>query len=418
MALTVGEYLYKRLLPDAKGVHMDVTNMNVQHAQIVQEDMSKSQLLQIEAQIDLDTQATNIQWYNLSKDGVRSQECFASTTVLYEDPAAWQTEWRRATHLLNDRMEALSEMAAHGTANKLSRDMTYTLFNNVVDYNERYRGMQTVVLNKYEAFAEISLNPDRHGTWHTPPHWIDSIFQLAGFIMNGSDACNTKDFFYVTPGWSNLRWVRPFESGVQYRSYVRMFPAEDEPNTFEGDIYVIQAGMVVGMLGQIKFKRVPRALMDRLFVPADAMHDPSTRPPPPTTGPVSRKTSASKPATTGAQKPHKDAATAPASLPGVKPAKQPLEPTKTPATSGTSTPTEASSHPLITDCLRLIARETGLDVAALTDEASFTELGIDSLMSLVVSEKFRSELGIEVKSSVFLECPCVGELKEWLEGYC
>lgn len=170
MALTLGEYLYKRLVPDAKEVHMNVTNMGAVHAQIVQKDKSKAQLLQMEAEIDLAVQATTIHWYNLSEDGLRSEECFASATVLYEDPAAWQTEWRRVTHLLNDRIEALSRMAADGTANKLSKGMAYTLFGNIVEYKEIYRGMQSVVLNQYEAFADITLNPDRHGTWHTPPH--------------------------------------------------------------------------------------------------------------------------------------------------------------------------------------------------------------------------------------------------------
>lgn len=44
-------------------------------------------------------------------------------------------------------------------------------------------------------------------------------------------------------------------------------------------------------------------------------------------------------------------------------------------------------------------------------------MGIDSLMSLVLSEKFKTELQLEVKSSLFLECPNIGALKEWLNEY-
>lgn len=416
MTLTIGEFLYKRLLPDTKEVHMNVTNMKVVHAQIAQKDVSRAQLLQIEAEIDLAMRTTNIHWYNLSEDGFRSEESFASATVLYEEPTAWHAEWRRATHLLNDRIEVLSRMAADGTADKLSKRMTYTLFKNVVDYTDRYRGMQSVVLNGYEAFADIILNPDRHGTWHTPPHWIDSVFQLAGFVMNGSDASNTKDFFYVTPGWSDFRVIKPLQSGVRYRSYVRMFPAEDEPNTFAGDIYAIQGGMVVGMLGQIKFRRLPRLFMDRLFVPPDAPRcstderrtlQPVASTCPPTV-PVSKKTLASK-VVTVSQKPDKETTATSVLSPDEK---------ATIVVSINPAPALNEENQVIADCLRLIARETGLDVVELTDEASFIELGIDSLMSLVLSEKFRSELGLEVKSSIFLECPRVMELKEWLEQYC
>ncbi len=69
-------------------------------------------------------------------------------------------------------------------------------------------------------------------------------------------------------------------------------------------------------------------------------------------------------------------------------------------------------------CLRLIARETGLDVEAFSDNATFVELGVDSLMALVLSEKFRNELGLEIKSSLFLECVTVGDMKAWLEQNC
>ena len=71
-----------------------------------------------------------------------------------------------------------------------------------------------------------------------------------------------------------------------------------------------------------------------------------------------------------------------------------------------------------TQCLQLISRESGLDMESLHDEATFVELGIDSLMSLVLSEKYKSELQIDVKSSLFLECPNIGALKEWLNEYC
>jgi asperthecin polyketide synthase len=73
---------------------------------------------------------------------------------------------------------------------------------------------------------------------------------------------------------------------------------------------------------------------------------------------------------------------------------------------------------VIDDCLKLIAREAGLEPDQLTDDASFVELGVDSLMSLVLSEKFRTELQLEVKSSLFLEYTRIGELRGWLEQYC
>ena len=416
MALTVAEYLYKRMVPKTKEVHMNVTNMEVLHAQIAQTDTSSSQLLQLEASIDLLARDTTIYWYNVAADGSRSAESFASATVRFEEPAAWQTEWGRVAHLVNGRIEALSVMAADGTANKLSKNMTYNLFKNVVDYADKYRGMQSVVLNEYEAYADVTLVPERHGTWHTPPHWIDSIFHLAGLIMNGSDASNTKDFFYVTPGWDSCRWATPLKPGANYRSYVRMFPI-DEPNMYAGDVYVLQDDIIVGMMGNMKFRKVPRLLMDKFFSPADSKKSSTVasapkRVAPASTTPAPKETSAPESAAV-AQKPKTEAPAEPAKTPA--PAPEAPKPAAKEASPRAATTEECS---LITDCMQLIARETGLDVEELTDEASFIELGVDSLMSLVLSEKFRKELSLEVKSSLFIECPNIGELKGWMEQYC
>jgi len=67
--------------------------------------------------------------------------------------------------------------------------------------------------------------------------------------------------------------------------------------------------------------------------------------------------------------------------------------------------------------LALIANETALELADLQDEASFASLGVDSLMSLVIAEKFREELGVTVGGSLFLEYPTIGDLRGWLEEY-
>jgi iterative type I PKS product template protein len=419
MALTVGEHMYKSLLPKSKEVHMNVTDMEVLHAQVAQRDKNSAQLLMLEADIDLTVCAVQIKWYNVSADGSRSENAFASSTVRFEEPAVWLSEWERVEHLIKGRIDTLTQMAAEGTANRLSKNMTYNLFENVVNYTDKYRGMTSVVLHEHEAFADVSLVPERHGTWHTPPHWIDSVFHLAGFIMNGSDASNTKDFFYVTPGWASSRMIKPLEADAPYRSYVRMFPTK-EANMYAGDVYVLQHETIVGMMGQIKFRRIPRLLMNQFFSPPDSKK------------PVAGVNGNSK-----LRAPPHDASTFnpnAAAQASIASTKQPIDivPTashfsqelKSQISAETKAPTatvgqeDSSSTSVIDDCLRLIAREAGLEPDQLTDDASFVELGVDSLMSLVLSEKFRTELQLEVKSSLFLEYTRIGELRGWLEQYC
>ncbi|CAG7947122.1 unnamed protein product [Penicillium nalgiovense] len=389
MALTLGSYLYKLIAASDEQPSMNLTNMLVQSAQKLDQSGSGSQMLQIEATLDQATSTANITWYTQSVSGQRSKDSFATATVTYENPTAWTREWERQSHLLKSRIDTLMAMASTGGASRLSRSMVYELFRNIVDYSPLYQGMQSVVLNQFEACAEICLPVDRHGKWHTPPHWTDSLFQLAGFVMNGSDVTNTKQFAYITPGWKDLRCIESFEPGVKYTSYVHMIPEKGDPNTFLGDLYVLRGNEIVGLLREIKFRRIPRALLGAMFAtPAAAVE----------------KTSATQPTQALLPKPL---------VPG-----ETTLPSRPPVVE-TSSPTVVVNEPaVITDCLRLIGHETGYPPSDLSDEATFPELGVDSLMSLVLAEKFRNELRLEVRSSLFLECPTVKEFKDWIKQYC
>ncbi|KAG2001528.1 hypothetical protein GB937_010070 [Aspergillus fischeri] len=429
MAFTVGEYLYRRLVPQVKDVHMNLSDFEVLHAQVALEKKGSVQPLVLKAHLDLSTSSMSLTWFNASAEtGECAAESFATGVVRFEDPAAWTREWDRLSHLVLGRIEALEQRAAEGKASKLSKPLAYALFKNVVDYADRYRGMDQVVLHEHEAVAEVTLVAERHGTWHTPPHWIDSVSHLAGLVMNGSDASNTRDYFYVTPGCSSFRLLNPLKAGGKYRSYVRMFPLLEEANMYAGDVYILQGEQIVGMVGQIRFRRVPRLLMDRFFSPAAASH-------------AEKQLQETAPSATSVKKSTPPAAEAPASVPALlsnpvaipfpaasksEVSTPPLTPPSqqespgesaviTPATSDRGDPVDAG---VVGQCLQVMARETGLEVDALTPDASFVQLGIDSLMSLVLSEKFRAELGIEIKSSLFLECPTIGEMTAWLEEYC
>lgn len=417
MALTVGEYLYKRMVPAAKTVSMNVSDMLVEHAQVVMSNREGAQLLQVEAEMELEDLTTAVRWYNLDDIGNRSEEPYATATVRYEDPDDWVAEFNRMSWLVDSRVEALTAMVPGGSASRLSRGLTYTLFENVVDYSEKYRGMHSVVIHELEAYADVILEPERHGTWHTPPHWIDSLFHVGGFVMNGSEASNTKDFFYVTNGWSSCRMAKPAVAGGSYRSYVRMSPAS-EANMFSGDVYVMQDGTVVGMMGGMRFRRVNRILMDRFFSPPDATAGAKATPAKPKATP--------KPKPVASQSaPSKVKSIVQAPKPAVEKVVEDEEKieaapagdvdSKGAATNASTAPVGEMPGGIVGDALKLIAKETGLDLSDLTDEATFVELGVDSLTSLVLAETFKKQLSLEVKSSLFIECLNIGDLKVWLE---
>ncbi|KAK7754177.1 Type I Iterative PKS [Diatrype stigma] len=424
MAFTVGKYLRDQVGPKSPNSIMSVNDLVIAEGQVAKsrDGNGGTQLLQLEATLDRGTGSMAVQLYNASDDGgTRASEPYGTCWVSFAEDsgAAWLWEWGRVAHLVAGRIGALERLAAEGRASRLSRNMAYTLFKNVVDYADRYRGMQSVILHGYEACAQVTLSGGggeggKDGVWHTPPHWIDSVAHLAGLVVNGSDASNTADYFYVTPGWESMRFARPLEAGASYTNYVKMLPT-DESGVWAGDVYILQGEAIVGMVGQIKFRQFPRLLMDRFFSPkkgdghevktVSAAVDPPAKPAQPTEIPN------------------------PAAIPGVVSAPQipsvdpqpstPQLPPQTEARVETKTTTAATSakeeNSTIAALIDLIAAETGLEKSELGDDILFTSIGVDSLMSLVLAEKCKSQLKLDIKSSLFLECPTIGEFKEWVE---
>ncbi|KAK8867287.1 type I iterative polyketide synthase [Apiospora arundinis] len=401
MAFTVGRYLHRQLKSMPKDLEMNIRDVVILEGQVADRKRER-QIIQLEAVLDATTRTMPIQLYNVSDDGVRAAEAFGSLAVAFEDPEAWRREWARLEHLVAGQIESLEARAAAGRANRLTKGMAYTLFKNVVDYAERYRGMDTVVVDGYEACADVTLAAEAGGVWHTPPHWIDSVAHLAGFVMNGSDASDTAGSFFVTPGWESMRFLRPLAAGARYRSYVKMLPTADK-GTRAGDVYILQDGAIVGMVGQIKFRQFPRLLMSRFFSPDKGGHVPAPSQPEvvPAPAPAAQVPAAPAPAAV------------PVSIPAPAPAPGPPATAHVPMPQAASTSEDDSG--LRGKIFAMIAAETGLDRSDLHPNTQFANVGVDSLMSLVLAEKFKANLGIDIKSSLFLECPSIDEFCGWLE---
>lgn len=323
--------------------------------------------------------------------------------MLYGSADSWLSSWVPTTHLILSRMEQLEHLAATGVANRFNNNMAYLLFaNNLVDYAPKYRGMQSVVLHGLEAFADVTLSTEKSGTWTIPPYFIDSVAHLAGFVMNVSDAIDTKANYCVTPGWASMRFAKPLVAGAKYRSYVKMIPTAEDPTVYLGDVYVLQGDVIIGMVGAIEFRRYPRILLNRFFSAPD---DPKVVTAAPASAPavVTQKQVEATPKPTHVSTPE----------PAAVHAKAPPAPAPQPKAAAPSEAAETTSAKAI----QLIADEAALDLADLSDEADFASLGIDSLMSLVIAEKFREQLGVVVSGSLFLEYPTIGDLRNWLEEY-
>lgn len=63
---------------------------------------------------------------------------------------------------------------------------------------------------------------------------------------------------------------------------------------------------------------------------------------------------------------------------------------------------------------KILASEVGLSEAELSDDLVFADYGLDSLLSLTITGKFREDLNIDLESTVFMDCPTVKDFKQML----
>ncbi|KAJ5297817.1 hypothetical protein N7508_008066 [Penicillium antarcticum] len=421
---TLGKHLLEYLDPTAgKSVcDMEISNLVVREGLIAQTKTDTPQLIQISISTpDIRSRTAFIEMHNASDDGLSllDNDPIVTAQIVYGNAKAWLTSWVPFNHFIQGRIETLLQLADKCVASRLSHNMVYALFaDKLVDYADKYRGMRSVVLHGLEAFADVTIKATgTSGTWTVPPFFLDSVCHLAGFVMNVSDAMDTKNNFSVTPGWGSLRMARPLVAGAIYRSYVKMIPTAEDSSTYLGDVYVLQSDEIVGVMQAMKFRRYPRVLLNRFFSSPDTKSSSVSGADAPGTGKLAQlgRVPSSAPSTEKFN-----------SNGGLQsPAEPPMKDTSMHAPAKclslqqniVDTTKRCSESSIVNKAMALVAHEAAMEPSDLSDGATFASLGVDSLMSLVIAERLREELGVSVSGSLFLEYPTVKDFRTWLAEY-
>lgn len=239
----------------------------------------------------------------------------------------------------------------------------------------------------FEATSRVNFQTDeKDGTFLCNPYWIDSLAHLSGSVLNGNDAVDSREVCYISHGWKSMRIARSVLRTTKYRSYVKMQPASN--TVMSGDVYILEGNAVIGVVGGLKFQYVPRAMLNTFLPP----EEPGSSEP---TNSRQQCTSSHTSATSTSRR-----LNALRSLPSKLPLKR--------------------THPrrdFVASVVDIIAQETGLALSELQDDRVFADLGVDSLLALHISGKFREMLDIDVPNSVFVDNETIGSLKVFLNGY-
>lgn len=375
MALTVSDYLYKVLRPESE-VSMNVCNMEVFKPFIADTSGETSQLLRLTTKLDLTIGRAELLYTSgTGKAEIEHAKCH----VTFGSASAWLSEWQRSSYLINGRIDSLRKSASAGDAHTILRRMAYKLFSALVEYDDKYRGMKEVILDspQLEATSQVVFQTkESDGTFFCSPYWIDSVAHLAGFVVNANDELDSGKQVYISHGWESMRFAEPLSAIKTYRSYVKMQAAEG--SVMLGDVYVFDQDRIIGVVGGLKFQCIPRTLLNTFLPPKGAAA-------------VSKPAFASKKPTPKVSKAKKVS---------VKISSQsPLKPSIT------------------SRAFAIIATEIGIEVNELSDNTEFAGMGVDSLLSLAITGRFREELEIEVQSSLFIDYPTVSVMKQFLSRF-
>jgi noranthrone synthase len=108
----------------------------------------------------------------------------------------------------------------------------------------------------------------------------------------------------------------------------------------------------------------------------------------------------------------------------IAPVPTPPAPTPTPAPAAAevkpaiAAPKTKLNNPKVVAALQIVSEESGIAFEDLTDDCNFADIGVDSLLSMVIGSRFREELNIDLETdfSIFVDLPTVKHLKEFFGG--
>jgi iterative type I PKS product template protein len=266
MALTIGEYVTrdKRFSVPSSGIN--VTDMEIVKGLIVPAlRPNQPKLVRLEATTDFEKGTVHVMISEVSSDK-KSAHYNVKCIVRYSENRAWLKEWARTAYLISERIEHLEQDVKEGTTARIPRSLVYKLFSTVVNYSQGYQGIWEALINaeELEAAAMIRFQQDQHsGEFSNSPIWIDNLAQLSGFLMNAIGIANSLKDVFIAQGWESFQIAQEIDPKKEYRVHLKM--RDMTKGVYVGDTSILQDGIMIGLIGGIKFQKLSRKTMDAVL---------------------------------------------------------------------------------------------------------------------------------------------------------
>jgi iterative type I PKS product template protein len=378
MALNLGTYLLARYLPNGSKKLVDVSDMTISKALILN-DQGHKQLIQVHAEADWPLQTVAMKFMSFSPRGMLQEH--SRCVVRYQDGSLQQDLQSQASKI-KQKIQELRDGVVAGETARYNRAMVYRAIRPLARFHNDYRAIDEIVLNSntLEASSTLSFGTvKRDGVYHTHPAIIDSLTQACGFTMNCNDNTDLDVEVFMNHGWGSLQLFEPMDFEKVYTTYTRMLEGPDK--LWRGDATIFDGDKVVAHFGQIAIQGVPRRVLKVIL-----------------------SLESGKKAAPAAQR------SAPAKKGNA------LQAPPTPPEEELQSLSIPSGSSPIAVAMEIISDESGVSVADLTDDTNFADVGVDSLLGLTISARFREQLDIDLDfNGLFFEYPTVRDLKDFLK---
>lgn len=379
MALSLGKYLVGKYQPQLSDDQLvvGVNDMNISKALIAKGQ--GPQPLQAHAEVDWTSKAATCKFVSFDSKGQLQEH--ARCVIRFQD-RAHQRKLQGEAAAIKQKMQSLRGGIASETTARFNRPMVYRMIRPLAQFHTDYRAIDEVVLNSktLEASSRVSFGSVKRNIddrFHTHPAIIDALSQSCGFVMNCNDGCDLDVEVFMNHGWGSFQIYEEMKFEKAYTTYTRMHEGKDR--LWHGDVAVFDGDKIVASFQQLAIQGVPRRVLSVILSLESGKK---------------------------AQKPQ-IASSAPSAAPRAAPSAAPA-----PAVISTH-----SGSSKVTSALQIVSEESGIAVSDLTDSSLFGDLGVDSLLSLTITARFREELDVDIDStSMAMEYPSIGDLKKLFQS--
>lgn len=338
-------------------------------------------------------------------------------------PGEIKESWTNMAYFIQRRCDTLVQ---DPKSHRLNPSVFYALFSARVEYTEAFQGVQQAFVSPdfQEATAHVCLRPGPAGAvFSASPYHHDSVAHIAGFLLNARPG-RPRDVIYMLNSIERSMCLEPLVAGSLYMVYARVVKVDG------ADCYCNVYGfkddaMVLETVG-LHFREMPVAVAETILGKNLAVKRTSPPVKPPgsrslAASPSPRSQPKSSGASLGSSKKRNTSSSAYFSEPAATTDGSPLS-----SRGKTSAKPEArdAGDQRLTNAdfeaiLECIASQTGAELGQLTDDLCLADLGVESIMTFLITRAVETELGIVLPASLLLSydggpSPTIGQLREQL----